>query len=59
MQVQREVAALCQAHAEQAVAEIVVRLRCSRCGEWPSSVTLSDGHEGDGGAKQQRIDLLP
>jgi hypothetical protein len=57
--VQREVATLCPTHAGQTVAEIVARLQCSRCGELPASVTLADGHEGDGRAERQRVDLLP
>lgn len=41
------------------VAQAVIRLRCSRCGEFPDGVALADGHEGDGRAETQRIDLLP
>lgn len=47
------------AHAGRTVREIVARLRCSRCGQWPVSVTLADGHDGADHAERQRIELLP
>lgn len=41
------------------VAHAVVRLKCGRCGELPAAVTLADGHEGDGRADRQTVELLP
>lgn len=57
--VQLDVDRLSTAHAERAVCEVVSRLRCSRCGEWPASVTLASGHEGDGRAERQEVRLIP
>jgi hypothetical protein len=47
------------ARPEIHIAQAVVRLRCSRCGELPDAVALANGHEGDGRADRQRIELLP
>lgn len=46
-------------HPEIHVAQAVVRMKCSRCGELPAAVALADGHEGDGRADRQVIELLP
>lgn len=57
--VQLEVDRLRVRHPDLHVAQAVVRLRCSRCGELPAAVSLADGHEGDGRADRQVIELLP
>jgi len=45
-------------HTDAYVAQVVVRLKCSRCGELPAAVTLANGHEGDGRAERQQVELL-
>ena len=57
--VQVEVDRLHARYPELHVAQAVVRLKCGRCGELPAAVTLADGHEGDGRADRQVIELLP
>lgn len=57
--VQLDVERLGARHPDMHVAQAVVRLRCSRCREFPAAVALADGHEGDGRAERQRIELLP
>lgn len=57
--VQLDLDRLRNARPDLHVAQAVIRFRCSRCGELPGSVALSEGYEGDGRGERQRIDLLP
>jgi hypothetical protein len=53
-----EVARLAVAHGSAVLGAVVRRLRCSRCGASPESVTLANGAEGDGRADLRRVRLV-
>jgi hypothetical protein len=41
------------------VGDVARRLRCSRCGIPPASVSLADGAQGEGRADFHQIELIP
>jgi hypothetical protein len=56
--VRLEVAQLVKARPSARVADLVDRLRCSRCGAPPASVRLADGVTGQGQRQVHQVELL-
>jgi hypothetical protein len=57
--VRLEVDRLVARQGDKLVGDVVQRLRCSRCGSPPASVSLADGAPGEGRASFQQIELVP
>lgn len=57
--VRLDVDRLVSRQGDKTVGAVVQRLRCSRCGSSPASITMANGAPGGGQADMQRVELSP